>query len=117
MSDAWYPAIPDSAAEAAARYPLLGATLTTAAGVRSLPEDLGALLVVGDLASPVPEQLYVLTGGTATLLRGDDPGDTLQGALIFAATSSAIGGEASVACDDALRLPALDFSWPGGGSD
>lgn len=117
LGDSWYPGIPESAAGAAAQYPLLGAALLTAAGVRSLTEDLGALLVIGDLSSTTPDQIYVLSGGTVTLLRSDAPGDTLQGALIFSAQAEQIGGEATVGCDQAIRLPALDFSWPSGGSD
>lgn len=107
----WVVGIPDGAFEDVARWPLLGAALTTDAGVRSLSQDVGALLLEGDLASATPDRIHVSTDGNVTLLRGDGGGDTLQGALTFAALADGVPGHAEPACGRALRLGALDLSW------
>ena len=112
----WVAAVPPSQAAAAERYPLLGAALTTDAGIRSLSANLGALLLSGDLQSTTPDTLRVATLGTVTLLRGEGQ-DGLQGALEFGARADAVGGDAEVDCDGAVRLAALDLEWASTGGD
>jgi hypothetical protein len=112
----WVVGVPESAQDAAARFPLLAGALTTAAGVRSLSEDVGALLLEGGLDSPTPTRIRVATGGTVTLLRGDG-GDALQGALAFSADADRVGGNAEAACDDPVRIGALDLDVGATGSE
>lgn len=110
----WIAAVPDSAADIAARFPMLASALTTAAGVRSLTEDLGALLLEGDLDASSADRVHVATDGDVTLLRREG-GDTLQGALVFGARADAVGGDAEAACDETVRVGALDLDWSSGG--
>ncbi|MDP2308313.1 MAG: hypothetical protein Q8P18_20000 [Pseudomonadota bacterium] len=112
----WVAGVPPSAADAASRYPLLAGALTTAAGVRSLSEEVGALLLEGSLASATPDRILVSTGGNLTLLRRDG-GDTLQGAVEFGAEADVVGGSAVDACDRAVRIGALDLDVGSSGSE
>lgn len=116
LSESWYPAVPDTATEAAEDYPLLAAALTTAVGVRSLSDDVGVLLLEGDVTSATPDRVWVATGGEASLLRGEG-GNGLQGAFIFAAQATEVGGPAEVACDEAVRVPGIDIAFDSYGID
>lgn len=113
----WVVDVPDTAWEDVARWPLLGAALTTDAGVRSISQEVGAILLEGDLAASVPDRVHVSTGGNVTLLRGDGGGDTLQGALEFAALADGLPGHAEAACGRALRLGALDLTFASNGPE
>jgi hypothetical protein len=115
MARRWTVAVPESAADAASRYPLLGSILTDSVGVRSLPAS-GALLAEGDLSSEVPERLYVATAGSVTLTRGEES-DRIAGALDFAATTPVPGGRATEDCDASITISRIDLSFAGTGSE
>lgn len=112
----WVATVPPSARGDVTRYPLLGAAVTSAAGVRSLPVPLGALLLTGDLSQTTPDTVRVLTAGGLSLERGDGA-DRVLGALTFGATADAVGGDATVTCDDAVRVAALEIPFSSGGSE
>lgn len=111
LAASWVPVVPEGSADAVERHPVLAEVLTTPAGVRSLTEDVGVLLVEG---TSTVERVWVGTGGEATLLRGDG-GDGLQGAFDFAASGDALDGEIVEDCLTAFRVPALDLSWGSSG--
>lgn len=112
----WTAAVPPSASGAAATYPLLATILTDALGIRSLGQDVGALMVEGDLQSSTPTRLFVATGGGGSVVRGED-GSRYQGALEFAAEADAVGGDIVDACDPAVRVSRLDFGASSLGGD
>lgn len=114
---AWVADTPRSAESDVARYPLLGLAVTTAGGVRSLPHDLGALLLEGDVTGTTPERIRVATTGGVTLQRNDGGVDQLLGALTFSATADAVGGDATVDCTDSVRIAGLDLAFPAIGSE
>jgi hypothetical protein len=112
----WAVAVPPSASDDVATYPLLGTIMTDAAGAHSLVAKHGALLVEGDLASTTPDRVLVATGGTLTMLRGDG-GNRIQGALDFAAVEDPTQAHADDDCDGALTLTGIDIDFTGSGSE
>ncbi len=112
----WVATVPAAARGDVTQYPLLGAAVTSAAGVRSLPVPLGALLLTGDLSGTTPDSVRVLTAGGLSLERGEGA-DRVLGALTFGATADAVGGDATVTCDDAVRVAALEIPFSSGGSE
>lgn len=112
----WYTTVPDSAADDVTAWPLLGAAVTNAAGVRSLSEPLGALLLVGDVTQATPDEVWVVTDGGMSLQRNDG-GDRLLGGLSFAGRADAVGGDATVDCELAPRVAALDLEFPSTGHE
>ncbi len=116
LAGSWIVDVPPSQRDAAERYPLLAAALTTAAGVRSLTEDVGVVFLEGDLQSSTPDRAFIATGGEATLLRQEGY-DELQGAFAFTAAITAPGGDATDACDEGFRLAAIDLDFESGGSE
>lgn len=114
---AWVTETPRSAESDVARYPLLGLAVTTAGGVRSLPADFGALLLEGDVNGTTPDRIRVATTGGVTLQRNDGSTDRLLGALTFSATADAVGGDATVDCEDSVRLAGLDLTFPATGNE
>lgn len=112
----WVAAVPPSGEGDVAAWPLLGAAITNAAGVRSLSHNMGALLLEGQLQTSTPTAVYVATGGGVTLSRGEG-GDRLLGALSFGATATAVGGDATVVCDSAPRVAAMDLQFSSGGGE
>jgi hypothetical protein len=63
----------------------------------------------GDVFSTQAEAIYVATEGGLSLIRGEGGQDRLLGALTFAATATAVGGDAVVDCPPAIRLAGLDL--------
>ncbi len=116
LAASWVPGVPTSAADAAARYPLLAAALTTAPGVHSLADEVGALLLEGNLEAGTIDRAWVSTGGSVSLRRGEGS-DQLQGAVEFAARVTEVGEGAQVACDSAVRVAAFSLDWPSSGDE
>lgn len=116
LAGSWIVDVPESQRDAVQDYPLLGAALTTAAGVRSLTADVGVVVLEGDLQSTTADRAFIATGGEATLLRKEGY-DELQGAFAFTAAITAPGGDAIDACDEGFRLAAIDLDFESGGSE
>lgn len=117
LVDAWVADTPRSAESDVARYPLLGLAVTTAGGVRSLPHDLGAILLEGDVTGTTADHIRVGTTGGVTLQRNEGGTDQLLGALTFSATADTMGGDTSVDCAESVRIAGLDLAFPAIGSE
>lgn len=116
LAASWVQGVPSSATDATRRYPLLASALTTAPGVRSLSDELGALLLEGDLAEVLPTRVRVSTGGQVTLLRLEAQ-DQLQGAFEFAAEGDVVGDGADVGCGESIRVAGLALAWLSSGTE
>lgn len=109
--------VPDSLAGAVTTWPMLGNLVADAAGVRGLPRGIVAVLALGDPAQAAPESLWVAVDGDGRLLRGDDPSDRLEAALVFVEVSHLGAGAEVMSASYGLALEDIDLEFPSLGAD
>jgi hypothetical protein len=95
----------------AAAYPLVTTAITDTAGVRTMSDDITAILLEGDPRQATPDHIYVARSGSVTLFREDGYYNTLEGKLSFTEVTNLGSGAAVASGAAAIDLGTFYFEW------
>ncbi|MBN2435629.1 MAG: hypothetical protein JXK07_10230 [Spirochaetes bacterium] len=94
----------------ATNYPFLTNALTNTAGIRTMNEDIFAILIIKG-SNDDPDKYFVAVNGSINLTREDDERDYIEGDLKFVEITEASNEAKIIKNGDSIKINNINFSF------